>query len=221
MSDHPDRPISVHYALNDRQWPGDIYQRYLALLPVPMQDRIRRFHRWQDAQASLIGKLLLLEAWKPYGLGKSSLGLLKYTEFQRPYLPGHHDFNITHSGKLVACAISPASKVGIDIEVYSDIDLADFKKLWTRAEYCEIFDPASPKSVFFHYWARKEAVIKADGKGLSIPLQDIEIRDTIGMVYNRDTYYLKNLDLTPEGASWLASDKPFTLAPKVQQHVFD
>ncbi|MFA0961277.1 4'-phosphopantetheinyl transferase superfamily protein [Roseivirga sp. BDSF3-8] len=220
MSEQPAQQIAVHYARNDHQWPASIYEKYLALLPQAMQDRIRRFHRWQDAQASLIGKLLLLEAWKPQGLDQSSLRKLEYTEYQRPYLPGHADFNITHSGNMVACAINPEGRIGIDIEVYSDIDLNDFKNLWTEAEYAHIYAPESPLSVFFHYWARKEAVIKADGKGLSIPLKDIEISGTEGMVYNRERFYLTNLELTGDGASWLATDKPMSLAPTLHKHVY-
>jgi 4'-phosphopantetheinyl transferase len=185
-----------------------------------MQDRIRRFYRWQDAQASLIGKLLLLEAWKPYGLGARDLPGLTYTEYQRPYLPGHHDFNITHSGTMVACAINPEGRVGIDIEFYNTIDLNDFKNLWTEREYRHIYDPASSLEVFFHYWARKEAVIKADGKGMSIPLKEIDINGNEGIVYNQEKFYLQNLDLTAEGASWVATDKPFILAPNIHKHVY-
>ncbi|MGB3184154.1 MAG: 4'-phosphopantetheinyl transferase superfamily protein [Cyclobacteriaceae bacterium] len=221
MSENSSENISVHYADNIHRWPEGVYENYLAILPVEMQDRIRRFHRWQDAQASLLGKLLLLEAWKPYGLGKEDLGRLLYTEYQRPYLPDHHDFNITHSGTMVACAINPLGRVGIDIEFYSDIDLNDFKNLWTETEYRDIFDPASPISTFFHYWARKEAVIKADGKGLSIPLKDIEITGQEGMVYNREKFHLYNLELTVEAASWIATDSPFILAPNTHRHIYN
>lgn len=214
------KPLQVYYARNREKWDEIKYERYLSVLPPVMQARIRRYYRWQDAQASLLGKLLLLEAWKPYGLDRQKLRDLQYTEYQRPFLPNTPDFNITHSGDLVACAISADTAVGIDIEVFSKISLSDFNKLWTEREWKEISENAHDLSVFFSYWARKEAVIKAEGRGMSIPLQDIDIQGNKGMVYNKDVFFLYNLKLDAKAASWLATDKPLEVPPVAREITF-
>jgi 4'-phosphopantetheinyl transferase len=89
------------------------------------------------------------------------------------------EFNLSHSGALAVIAVSASSKVGVDVEKIRplpDLD-AIARRLFTRAEYAQIC--ASPPNrrvdTFFTCWTRKEAFIKALGKGLSIPLDSFEI----------------------------------------------
>ena len=58
----------------------------------------------------------------------------------------------------------------------------DFKNQFLDSEWRDISTSNNVLDKFYHYWTAKEAVIKADGKGLSLPLTDIKIEDDIALV---------------------------------------
>lgn len=88
-------------------------------------------------------------------------------------------FNLSHSHGLALLAVSRGRELGVDLE-YILAHLADDQ----IAE--RFFSPrvvallrGLPKDVqreaFFIFWTRKEAFIKATGKGLSLPLNQFEV----------------------------------------------
>ena len=189
--------------------PATAYESYLSQLPQEMAAKIRRFRRWEDAHLSLFGKLLLMHGLEQAGLSPSLLRQMQYSEYQRPELPqAGIDFNITHSGPLVACAIAKEQKIGIDVEDPRSIDFEDFRSIWRPDEWAQIQDPDKGQANFYHLWTCKEAVIKADGKGMSIPLKDIRIGKGEAWV-NEEHWYLKKVRLSETIPCHLASDKPF------------
>jgi 4'-phosphopantetheinyl transferase len=148
----------------------------LGKLPADLQMKIKRYLRWQDAQACLLGKLLLIEGLQRFGVdGAALIHQLQHTNFGRPYLPGRIDFNISHSGDFVLCALSDQSRVGIDIEKVHDVKLSDFRSQMTDEEWRRVTGDADPTRAFFYYWTKKEAAIKAHGHGLGLPLKDVVI----------------------------------------------
>ncbi len=154
------------------------YQAFLKLLPSDIQQKIKRYRRWQDAQACLSGKLLLAEGLRRFGKdGAALLHQLQYSPQGRPYLPGPIDFNISHSGAYVLCALSRHCRVGIDIEKVQPLHLPDFREQMTEAEWTAVTTSQNPLRAFFYYWTQKEAAIKAHGHGLSLPLKEAVIAD--------------------------------------------
>ena len=97
----------------------------------------------------------------------------------KPYLPDHAmHFNMSHSGGVVAIAVA-GEEVGVDVEsVERPVDaraIADrfftpdeFR--WLRAQA-----PSDGQRAFFRLWTLKEAVMKADGRGMAIPLHTVEV----------------------------------------------
>jgi 4'-phosphopantetheinyl transferase len=86
-------------------------------------------------------------------------------------------FNVSHSGDLVLVAFGNLP-VGVDIEMQrADIDLAAIAgTCFSAAERSDIFlAPADAQAKFFRYWTCKEAWIKADGRGLSLPLVEFTV----------------------------------------------
>lgn len=83
------------------------------------------------------------------------------------------DFNISHSGAYVVCALCPAGRVGIDIEEIRPIDIPDFIAQMTRNQWESLMASKNRLEAFFSLWTQKEAVIKADGRGIAIPLNEI------------------------------------------------
>ncbi|MCR6642594.1 MAG: 4'-phosphopantetheinyl transferase superfamily protein [Sporocytophaga sp.] len=168
--------IYIYYSHNQRL-ENDLLKRYMQLMPADIQDKIRKFHHKEDADACLIGRLLLLECLKNYGFGPDLLQRIKYTNYKRPYLEERVDFNISHSGTVIVCAASDKVKIGIDVERITPIELEDFKFQMTAEEWTNLMKKKNKPDEFYSFWTKKEAVIKAEGKGLGIPLKSIVLKE--------------------------------------------
>ena len=167
--------IYIYYAYISKERHAFLLDKYATGFPETFRERLSRFRRWQDAQLSLIGWVLIQKGMQK--LHKTFLyENLQFTKYKKPYFVNDTtQFNISHSGNMVVCAISPMHTVGIDIEIIHDIDPADFKFQMTPAEWEGITSARDQQRSFFKYWTQKEAVIKAHGMGLSIPLQSFEV----------------------------------------------
>lgn len=185
--------IQIFYSSYTNKLAHSEFSRYLNLLPLVIQENILKYSRWQDAHASLYGKLLLSHGLKELGLD-SSLDNLKYTNYNRPYIEGNMDFNISHSGEHVVCAFSTKSKIGIDLEKIKAISISDFKNQFHEQEWDHIMNSENKYFWFYYYWTAKEAVIKADGRGLSIPFIDFRIKDQQAFL-DENLWHLKTIDL--------------------------
>jgi 4'-phosphopantetheinyl transferase len=88
-------------------------------------------------------------------------------------------FNLSHSGGLVLYAFSYTRQVGIDVEYkLADIDYDSLAKVSFSPNEQSLLHslPGDIKrDAFFHCWTRKEAYIKAMGKGLSIPTNQFDV----------------------------------------------
>lgn len=104
------------------------------------------------------------------------------TEYGKPYLidyPNCH-FNISHSGDFLLIAISQLGAVGIDIEQiksYSRDFSALVAKCFATSEQHYWHNLADNEKVaeFYRFWTRKEAFVKAVGRGLAMGLQSCVI----------------------------------------------
>src|SRR5690606_24435151 len=117
------------------------------------------------------------------------LDRLRSNEYGKPSLDDNTFFNLSHSGKFVICAFH-TQEVGIDIEEIKEIDLKDFKSIFTEEEKYKLKHSSNPLKDFYRYWTIKESVIKAEGKGLSIPLQLIDASGNGEVLYGDTTWYI-------------------------------
>jgi 4'-phosphopantetheinyl transferase len=152
----------------------EVWRSLLAPLPVDIMQKVEKYRRWQDAYGCLLGKLLLLAALREEGF-PGNLSDLKYTVYGRPYLENGPDFNISHSGNRVVCILGSQGGVGIDLEEIRELAIGDFKDQFTEGEWKMIVSAPVPLLAFYHFWTAKECIIKADGRGLNLPLGELEI----------------------------------------------
>ena len=103
-------------------------------------------------------------------------------ENDRPRLSGYSgelDFNLSHSGPYVACAVVESGRVGIDVE--TDNPRMDFREILGRVatpaerSWIESQTPAEARQAFYHLWVLKEAYAKARGDGLNLPFAEITL----------------------------------------------
>ena len=106
-------------------------------------------------------------------------------KYGKPYLKNYSDvyFNLSHSQKYVACAVSD-SPVGVDIEHVTDIDLNLAKQFFYGAEYEYILNNNDQMKAFFELWVLKESYMKMTGLGFRLALDEfcIEISDEITLI---------------------------------------
>ena len=106
-----------------------------------------------------------------------------YGDHGKPYLTNSETQNITfntsNSADLALYAFAKNRELGIDIEyMRDDLEPEALAERFFSTYECKILSalPASQKKqAFFNCWTRKEAVIKAFGKGLSFPLNEFDV----------------------------------------------
>lgn len=199
--------VHIVYTKIEEEIPDNIWQVYLRQIPVSMQERNQRFLRWQDRHANLMGKIILIEAIRHYGLSADCLQNISYNAYGKPSLEGLVEFNISHSGEYVICAVSKEIKLGIDIEQIKPTNLSDFKAVMTSMQWDEIERSENILKKFYSYWVTKESVIKADSRGLSIPLEDIEIfSDRATILSSNQAWFTRQLKVDDNYCAVLATD---------------
>lgn len=162
------------------EWDEQSFQQLLALVSEEKKARIVRFVHKKDAWRSLLADMLLrLALKKHFHLQHEELAFDTNT-YGKPYLIGKPNigFNLTHSGDWVGCVVG-TSPVGIDIEEIRPIDIQIAKRFFTKQEYesLKILSPAEQTQRFYHLWTLKESCIKADGRGLSVPLNSFTFQN--------------------------------------------
>lgn len=200
--------LKVCYIKNQSAWSPSENLLYLGLLPCAELDRSVHYVNWQDKQAYVLGRLLLRYLLRQFD-EKNTLDALKYDAFGKPYLEHGPSFNLSHSGLYVVGAIASSAFVGVDIEeCYQNVDDDLFGSICTSKELALARAQGLPSSLFYNIWTKKEAVLKANGKGLSIPLHQLE---SIGdkSVLEGKTWYLKELLIASGYSCHLACDDPF------------
>lgn len=172
--------------------------------PQHFFQKVNRFKRWQDAQASILGRLLLKKGCGMYDINLNQHQVIT-NENEKPYLKTNKlKFNISHSGNIVVCAISETHEVGIDIELIKHIEISDFRGQMTKNEWEEVINSQNQNKSFFDYWTKKEAVLKALGKGLNVPLKSFEVRMNKTLLEGK-SFYLSNLTIHTDYSCHLAS----------------
>lgn len=121
-------------------------------------------------------ELLAYGLQQEYQISKEMI-LLEKGNYGKPYLKEYPElfFNITHCKEMAACGIT-TKNIGIDIEGIRKFSSEILKKVLTEKEKKQLEDSEQKEEMFFRFWTLKESFIKAIGKGLSFPLQDISFQ---------------------------------------------
>jgi len=144
---------------------------YLALLTVEERERAGRFRlaRVRDQFVAARGRLRALLGHY-LGLPPQEVPVL-YADGGKPHLPPGMplQFNISHTEGLAVYAVG-RSRVGVDVERCREIRDADnlVTRFFSRRECAQFHSlPAADRqAAFLRAWTRKEAVLKAIGRGV-------------------------------------------------------
>lgn len=162
-------------------------EKLLAGLSAEERERHGRFRFESDRDIYLVAHVLVRRMLaRIAGVAPDSFAFVA-GEHGRPEISAPEPakalrFNLSHTHGLVACAVTRARDIGVDVEyverkvevmnvanhVFSTVEVAGLAALSGEAQ----------RERFFELWTLKEAYIKAIGKGLSAPLRAITFDPT-------------------------------------------
>lgn len=187
-----------------------LYSDYLSLLPLDLREKNERFLRWKDRHAHLFGRLLLLNALKHHHIENNIWDQITYNSYKRPNFDlQEYDFNISHSGDYVLCAIGKNVRLGVDVELNQERNFKDFQNLMTPNQWNEIQSSENATKTFYKYWTIKESVIKADGRGFYIPLEALEVKDNT-VQFDNKLWFINEFVLADGYSTALATSQKST-----------
>ncbi|MGH8475863.1 MAG: 4'-phosphopantetheinyl transferase family protein [Methylococcales bacterium] len=161
---------------------------FYALLDPSERQRADRFRFEQHRIRFVICRgwlRLLLSAYT--GQAPAAIELIA-NEHGKPRLIDHPPnrglvFNVSHSGDRMVFAFGLDCRLGVDIEQIRDMPhLEDIvERICAKSERAAWREIAKDNRLeyFFKAWVRKEAIIKAQGRGLSLGMQPCELADTL------------------------------------------
>ena len=88
-------------------------------------------------------------------------------------------FNVAHSEELALVGVANGSDLGIDVEyarpMPDALSIAEHYFSLPERTALRSAEGETRQHTFFTYWTRKEAVLKATGDGLSLPLDQVDV----------------------------------------------
>jgi 4'-phosphopantetheinyl transferase len=198
--------LRIYIAENNTEWSSDKLDEMMQPLPQDMQQKILAYRGWQERQARILGKHMLLKLLKDFDLSLT-LADLRYTEFNKPYLSSGFDFSIAHSNEIVICAGAINAEIGADIEKMLPIEISDYEDHLTTNEWNLIHKASDVQIAFYQIWTKKEALLKALGKGVNIDFKKLDVSsDRIS--YDERTYWFFPLSVRENYMAHIATTAP-------------
>jgi len=205
----PPDEVHVWRASLDLPWPG--IQSLIAVLSNDEHARAERFRSPHDCRRSIASRgLLRLLLARYLAADPSRIGF----RYNREGKPGLADeafarglrFNVSHSQGLALFAFSRGRELGVDLErmdaaVSSERIPEHFFSLRECARLRALPVEQQPEA-FFACWTRKEAYIKAKGKGLAIRLDQFDV----SLVPGEPAALLETAEGSREALRWSLHD---------------
>jgi 4'-phosphopantetheinyl transferase len=152
----------------------------LTVLSDSERSRAKRYHFVKDKNRFIICRTLLKFLLAEHiGLEVDKV-LIDLDSNKKPYLSSHSSvfFNVSHSGDYAVIAIAKCP-VGVDVEyVNKDFDYEEIlPTIFNELEMDEIRLNKEKHLTFYKFWTRKEAIVKAIGKGIDNDILNIPVTD--------------------------------------------
>jgi 4'-phosphopantetheinyl transferase len=179
LADH-----EVHVWRAQLELPSSQVQRLRGILTDEELDRANRFSFEIDRKRFIAARGTLRSILSHYITISPSHLRFYYNQFGKPFLAPEFssyrlNFNLSHSGSMALYAITRNMEIGIDVErVRSDFEYEEIAKCFFSVNEVAILRtiPTQKKlEAFYNCWTRKEAYIKAHGKGLSLSLDSFDV----------------------------------------------
>ncbi len=169
----------------------DTRERLRADVDADRLAKLARYRLAADQDRGLVGHVLLRRVLS--GLTGTPPAALDFDvhcphcdsdEHGKPYLVRTDggpvpEFNLSHSGPLVAVGLTADRPVGVDVEAARRVDWNSLRgSVFDDAEWQATEQTPEPDRLRTQLWSRKEAAVKASGHGLALPLRQVVVFGT-------------------------------------------
>lgn len=157
--------------------------RLEVLLSAEEKARAARFVVKPPRQQFIVARAVLRHLLGKYLDRPPSYFCFEFGSSGKPFLPATNlNFNVSHSGNEVLLAFARNREVGVDVEHLHQLQARDAvaERFYTlpEAQRIQALPPTDSDRAFFHHWVRKEAFVKAVGKGIVSGLSaEVEVLD--------------------------------------------
>lgn len=174
----------IHVWRVDLEHAEDVVQQFRRTLEEDEVYRADRFHFEKDRRAFTVSRGFLRHVLGRYVGTKPEALRFSYGPYGKPALNGEHKnsslrFNMSHSRAVGLIAVSDTNELGVDVEyIRADFATEDIARRFFSPHEVAAFNALSNElrvAAFFRCWTRKEAYIKAIGRGLSQPLDGFDV----------------------------------------------
>jgi 4'-phosphopantetheinyl transferase len=164
--------------------PEQVVQRFRTTLEPDELYRADRFHFEKDRRGFVVSRGFLRAVLGRYLSANPDALRFCYGHYGKPGLDGDHKhsalrFNMSHSRSVALVAVIETRELGVDVEyIRADFASEDIARRFFSPREVAAFNalPVEQRvAAFFRCWTRKEAYIKAIGRGLSQPLDGFDV----------------------------------------------
>lgn len=182
-----------------------------AILSTDEIERAGRFHFDTHKNRYIIARGILRQILGNYLAKDPGKLRFDYTTKGKPLLATNAgsatlSFNLSHSGAFVLYAITLNRNIGIDIEHLShEVSFMQIaQRFFSQGEISllEGTDKNNMHELFFRYWTRKEAFLKAMGEGISFPMEKVDV----SLINGTDLSPVTLVGDERESARWYVKD---------------
>jgi 4'-phosphopantetheinyl transferase len=159
----------------------DRLERFRVTLEPHELERAARFHFEKHRRHFIVARGFLRSVIARYLDTRPETLRFAYGEYGKPALPDEHvlRFNLSHSNEVALLAVALDAELGVDVEhIRADFASEDIARRYFSRTEVDAFNALPPEervAAFFRCWTRKEAYIKAIGKGLSQALDEFDV----------------------------------------------
>jgi 4'-phosphopantetheinyl transferase len=155
---------------------GQALPRYTRYLSADELQRARRLRQPEHGERFIISRGLLRTLLGSYLDCRPEAVHIALSPQGKPCLSAPFSsaqlhFNLSHSRDAILFALRLKEPVGVDVEYMRDsLDFVSLaRRFFSEQEHCDISSCAGleQKKAFYAHWTRKEAYLKATGKGLA------------------------------------------------------
>ncbi len=157
----------------------ELLQRYHTLLDADEKQKQQAYKFTNDRHDALITRAFVRDLLSYYDDILPQAWLFDKGEYGKPEIRHNKKmlrFNLSHTKKLIICAVTLIDDIGCDVETLNRtndiLSIASRYFAPNEAKTLLALDPSLQRQAFFNYWTLKESYIKACGLGLSIPLKN-------------------------------------------------
>lgn len=181
-----------------------LFEKGMSLVSADRREKIQKFKNPMTARLSLGAGVLLKLALDDSGLG-DKMDQIEIGAHGKPYLKhAEFYFSLSHSGHYAICAFSIAP-IGVDLQQIKEKLPGRTSRILSDEEkaYLDQLPEAEGTQLFYRLWARKESLIKWDGRGLHLPMEQLSfvqdgiLADTMGFE-GKQLYFREYQDLLPQ-----------------------